>query len=228
MRSEESPADQEIRTLSGPEREQLMVEFIDITKSSRLKIEADPVPLNPRMDECVTGCWTPQTAWYPYIDGPYEKFQFPGNLELAHERARNTSDPEGTMRRWAWANFHILVERHERSYWFCDQAMFETMIGGEFSKELQHDIIAADVYAYQRYERGEAQIVSLQRKATFKRVGKRVAYNDIDLLELWEDVSSIGDTYLDDYSAAQCALDHFPLDKKELTIITAMIDEARN
>lgn len=202
------------------------MEFIDLTNKSRLKIDTDPVPLNPRLDECVTGCYTPPSWWGHRVDGPEPKFDFPGNLVVADDKLFDESSwiPERKVQRWAWANYGILVERHGATYWYCDEQMFRTMIGDDFSREMQAAVIQADRLTYKRYLDGDARMLTLQRKATFKRVGKGFP----DLIETWEDVQSHGDLYFDeDDTPAQAALDYFHLSKKEEAVISAMIDSAK-
>ena len=207
----------------------MSVEYIDLSATSRLAIMPDPVQLDPRQDECVTGCYTPPNWWgHPNHDGPLPKFDHPGNIVEAddHLWESNALDPAMNVTRWSWMFYGVLVERHENTYWYCDRQAFDNMIGGEFTREVQHDIITADRLAYERYVRNEAVIVTLQRKATFKRVTRRYHEKHEDLLEVWEDIASVGDVYLDERDGpAQLALDYFPLHRKERAAVCAMIDE---
>jgi hypothetical protein len=217
--------------LLGAERESLLsVDYIDLTERSRLAIEPDPVPLDPRRDECITGCYTPPSWWGNPTYGPEPRHDFPGPIVEADNRLydRTSFDAERGVQRWAWTFYGILVERHGGTYWYCDRQAFENMIGGEFTRALQHDIIEADRQAYERYLNGEARIITLQRKATFKRITRRFHEKQKELPEVWEDVASVGDIYLAEReSVAQVAWDYFPLQKKERTIVSAMIDAER-
>jgi len=208
----------------------MSVEYIDLTPTSRLSIEPDPVPLDPRKDECVTGCYTPPSWWGHPTYGPEPRWDFPGNLVEADNRLydRTSWEPDRGVGRWAWTFYGVLVERHGSTYWYCDRTAFDNMVGGEFTREMQHDIITADRLAYEKFLNGEARIITLQRKATFKRITRRYHEKHEDLLEVWEDIASIGDIYLDDRDGpAQVALDYFPLRKKELTVVHAMIDSTQ-
>lgn len=208
-----------------------MVDYVDITPTSRLMIDADLTAPDPRLDECVTGTYTPPNWWGAPQDGPLPKFEFPGNLAMAHSRLYDPRSwaPERRVQRWAWANFNLHVECHGMTYWWCDQAMFETMVGGEFTRDMQEQIIGADVREYERWDRGEARVITLQRKGTFKRLTKRRVSGLPDLYEVWEDITSEGNLYLADYTPGQAALDFFAdtLTKKELAVVTAMIDNER-
>jgi hypothetical protein len=207
------------------------MDYVDLTPTSRLVIDTDPDAPDPRADDCVCGAYTPRNWWGGIADGPLARFDFPGDLASAHERLYDARSwtPERKVQRWAWANFNIVVERHDTTYWWCDRAAFDAMVGGEFTRERQADVIGADVRAHTRWARGEARLITFQRKATFKRVTKRWVPGADDLFKVWEDIRTEGNVYLDDYTPGRAALDFFPdlLTKKELTVVTAMIDSER-
>lgn len=207
-----------------------MVDYIDLTPTSRLQVDVDPVPLDPRKDECVTGTFTPIVQWTHWVDGPENKFEFPGDLQAAHDRLYQPSRwaSEARVVRWAWANFDTLVQRHGSTYWWCDRAMFDTVIGGEFSRGAQAEVIDADRREYDRFLAGDARQITLQRKSVFRRISTRWSADQQELLEVWEDVDAVADVYLDeDNTVAQFAFDNFTFQRKELATIHAMIDSER-
>jgi hypothetical protein len=206
-----------------------MVDVIHLTNHSRIAVYQDPVPNDPRREECITGCFTPMTWWGRFTEGPRPVHEYPGNLGHADEMLYRTGqwEPDAVVARWSWTFHGLDLHRYGATYWFCNRQAFETLHGGEFSRENQRAVIEAEHALYERYERGDAMIVTLQRLAQFKRVTRRYHEKQKELLEVWEDVASVADVYLDsNYTEAHVAFENFHdvLHKKERTVVHAMID----
>lgn len=211
-----------------------MTEYIDLTKHARLVIDNDPAPLNPRrdMNECITGCYTPPSWWGHPTEGPPALFDHPGNIVEADDRLYRTGrlEPESVVLRWSWMMHGIAMKRFGETYWYCDRNMFEHLHGGDFDRSIQEAVIDAEHEAYELWLRGEARLLTFQRKATFKRVTRRFHEKQEELLEVWEDIAAVGDVYLStEYSVAWAALDNFyeSMHRKERAIVSAMIDSER-
>lgn len=199
---------------------------------SRLVVEPDFNPLNPRVHmESPCGV-LPGQIWNRDLPILYE---FPGDLTRAIEYLMDWDrplDPEHNVQRWAWSYYGLHVERVDRDWWFCDREQFDAMIGKPFTRENQAEIVKQEATAWRRFADGEAVTVSLERRATFKRVSNS-RVDAKDLLHIWEPVrdGQIGDVYLEDYegSVAQVAADHFAhlLNNDERAVIQAMTDSER-
>lgn len=202
-----------------------MTEVVELTERARLVIEADPVPMDPRREEVICGTYTEPHWWAARREGTSPTHDFPGNIVEAVNRLR---DPEH-VERWARVFYGILIQKVGDTYWYCDQAKFHEIVGGEFSIERQADVIRAEVREYEHYENGDARIVCLQRLARFRRTTRKYVDLHQDMLEVWETVESVCVAYIDDvvYSVAQIAMDYFfpSMNRKEQTIVTAMLDE---
>jgi hypothetical protein len=210
-----------------------MEDVIELTDRTRLVITPDPVPLDVRDPEvCITGCYTPPSWWGHPTEGPAALHDFPGNIVEADDRlwADDSWEPERAIKRWAWSFYGLELQRHGATYWYCDRNMFDSLHGGEFTREVQSEVIRSEREDYRRYVDREARIVTLQRLARFRRTTRKYHEHHQDLLEVWETIASVGDTYLDpSYTEADVAFECFTphLTKKELTIVTAMIDSQR-
>jgi predicted nucleic acid-binding protein len=211
-----------------------MEDVIELTDRTRLVITPDPVPLQVRdTDTCITGCYTTPSWWGNYQEqGPPPLHDFPGNLAEADDKLWDrTEEPDWAIRRWAWAFYGLELQRHGPTYWYCDANAFHSLHGGEFTREAQAEVIRSEREDYRRYIEGEAKIVTLQRLARFRRTTRKYHEHHQDLLEVWETIDSVADTYFDvRYTAADVAYESFyqHFTKKELTIVTAMIDEQRS
>lgn len=216
-----------------PEREYDVENVIELNDRTRLVVSPDPVPLEVRTPETsITGCYTPPSWWGRHVEGPPPLFDHPGNIAEADSKLtdRSSWEPEQAVRRWSWAFYGIELIRFGSTYWYCDANQFAQMHGGDFTREVQTDIIRGEVEDYRRYTAGEAKIVTLQRLARFRRTTRKYHEHHQDLLEVWETVASSHDTYLDPQNTEfHVAFEEFYtyLTKKELTIVTAAIDEAR-
>lgn len=210
----------------------MMEEVIELNDRTRLVVQADPVPLNPRYpDLCITGCYTPPRGW-AREEGPLPLHAFPGDIAEAHEMFGDLGwlEPDRLMRRWAWIFHGLELQEHAGTYWFCDETTFAQLHGGEFTREAQREVIASEREDYRRYIDKETKIVSLQRLARFRRTTKKYHEHHQDLLEVWETIDSISDMYLEpSHTVGDVAFEAFytHFTKKELTIITAMLDEQR-
>lgn len=205
-----------------------MTTHIRVSKKTRLTITPDAEPLNPRTQiECVTGYFRPLTAARPF-DGPPSLHNFPGPLEMAHERlwGYHYVEQEKDVVRWARINYGLALIFDDAGYWFADRSAWNALVGTEFSIEHQTALISHDISAWRRFVDKRAEVVTLERRATYRRITpSRV--NEDDLLHVWEPVDSISDVYLDDYgSYARVATDHFAheFSHKERTIFAAMLD----
>jgi hypothetical protein len=205
-----------------------------VRNSTRITITPDAEPLNPRTDmQTPVGCYRPLTAYRPF-DSPPMIYPFPGDLEEAHDRLwdyERSLDPEHLVARWAHCmHDHVLVHR-AGAYWYCDRTTWDNIVGREWNDKNQAEVIAYEIQAWERYRRGEAQVVTLERRATFKRITK-ARVDESDLLHVWERVDDIGDIYVDDYDGSyiRVVADHFAnhLTKRERTVITAALDEEKS
>jgi hypothetical protein len=204
-----------------------------LSRKTRLTITPDAEPLNPRTDiQTPVGCYRPLTSYRP-VDEPPAIYSHPGNLEEAHDRLwdyERTLDPEHLVQRWSVAMFGIVLIHRSGAYWFCDPITWDDLIGREWTPDNQREVITHEINAWDRYRRGEAQVVSLERRATFKRITPSRVDED-DLLHVWEKVDDVGDIYVEDYgnSYVRVAADHFAhhLSKRERATIQAALDEER-
>ena len=210
-----------------------MESVIELNDRTRLVVTPDSVPLQVRdADVCITGCYTPPSWWGRNVEGPLPLHPFPGDLARADEKLEDLAswEPSRDVSRWAWLFHGVVLQRFGATYWWCDQTAFNTLHGGEFTREVQENIIASEHQDYERFISGEAKIVSLQRLARFRRTTRKYHDHHQDLLEVWETVESVSDQYLDAQdNEFDVAFEHFHhhLTKKELTIVTAAIDEKR-
>jgi uncharacterized protein YktA (UPF0223 family) len=204
-----------------------------VRNNTRLTITPDAEPLNPRTDiQTPVGCYRPLTAYRPF-DGPPAIYSHPGNLEDAHDRLwdyERSLDPEHLVTRWSQATFGIVMVHRSGAYWFCDRTTWDLLVGREWTAENQAEVIAHEIAAWERYRRNEAEVVTLERRATFKRISpSRV--NEDDLLHVWEKVEDIGDVYVEDYgnSYIRVAADHFGhlFTKRERATMQAALDSER-
>lgn len=209
-----------------------MPEVIELTKHSRLVIAQDVNPMDPRVPgDVICGCYTPpwDALWGFNQEGPAPLYDFPGNLVEAVEKFERQMDDE-LLERWAWAAHGLVVQRHGKTFWYCDANVFERLHGGPFDKENQEAVIAAEVTEYERFLRGDARVVTLQRLAQFKRVTQKFHDKQEDLLEVWENVAYQGDVYFDpQYDAVEVAYDYFfaQMTRREQAVLTAMVDQHR-
>lgn len=215
-------------------REKVDVEsVIELNDRTRLVVVPDPVPLEVRnADLSITGCYTPPSWWGHRTEGPPALFDHPGNIVVADDRLSDLAswEPDRDVRRWSWLFYGIELVRFGSTYWYCDSNQFAQLHGGEFTREAQRDVIEGEHFEYERYKSGEAKIVTLQRQARFRRTTRKYHEHHQDLLEVWENVASVSDIYLDpQMTEMHVAFEFFytHLTKKELTIITAAIDESR-
>lgn len=211
-----------------------MTEHIELIRhSARLTITPDAEPLNPRTHiQTPVGCYRPLTAYRPF-DGPPMIYSFPGDLEDAHDRLwdyERTLDPEHLVARWAHCMYNTVLVHKGGAYWYCDRTTWDNIVGREWNDENQAEVIAQEIAAWERYRRSEAKVVTLERRATFKRI-TRSRVNESDLLHVWEKVDDIGDIYVEDYgnSYIRVAADHFAhhFNKRERTVMQAALDSER-
>lgn len=211
-----------------------MTEHIDLVRNAtRLTITPDAEPLNPRTDvQTPVGCYRPLTAYRPF-DGPPMIYSFPGDLEDAHDRLwdyERSLDPEHAVAEWGHKEFGLVLIHRAGAYWFCDRTAWDNVVGREWTDDNQTEVIEQEIRAWERYRRGEAQMVTLERRATFKRI-TRSRVDESDLLHVWERVDDIGDIYPEDYgnSYVRVAADHFAhhFNKRERTMVQAALDSER-
>src|SRR6478736_5889008 len=204
---------------------------IELNDRTRLVVSADPVPLEVRDAEvCITGCYTPPNMWGHPTVGPAALHDFPGNIVEAVDEIGDLGflEPDRLIRRWAWVFYGLELQHHGATYWYCDRNMFESLHGGPFTREAQAEVIRSEREDYRRFVDGEAKVVSLQRLARFRRTTRKYHEHHQDLLEVWETIDSVSDRYLEpSYTEFDVAFESFygHLTKKELTIVTAAIDE---
>lgn len=204
-----------------------------VRNATRLTITPDAEPLNPRTDiQTPVGFFMPTIGWQER-DAPPAIYAFPGDLDDAHDRLWDwdrTLDPEHTVARWALCMYGTVLIHKGSGYWFCDRVTWDNIIGTEWNEENQRSVIASEIHAWERYRRSEAVIVTLERRATFKRI-TRSRVDESDLLHVWEKVADVGDIYVEDYgdSFIQVAADHFAdrFSKKERTMMQAALDSER-
>jgi hypothetical protein len=206
---------------------------IELNDRTRLVVTPDPVPLEVRNAEvCITGCYTPPNWWGHPMQGPLPLHDFPGNIVEAEDKLGDADglEPDRVLRRWAWMFYGLELQRIGATFWYCDRTMFDTLHGGPFTREAQAEVIKSEAEDYRRFVDGEAKIVTLQRLARFRRTTRKYHEHHQDLLEVWENIASISDVYLDKrFTEFDVAFEYFhgDLSKKELTIVTAAIDEQR-
>jgi hypothetical protein len=213
-----------------------MTDMVQLTKSARLVIAPDPLPSNPRTTgDRVTGVYTPPYAalWGFNVEGPPALYDYPGRIveafdlysqELGIERAAEI------LARWSMIHHGLVLRRINNSFWFCDRNMFEHLIGGPFTAEMQAEVIEQEATEYRMYEEGEANVVTFQRLAKFKRVTPKLNNAQDDLLEVWENVEFIGNVYFDPiYDAVDVAYEYFygSMTRREQAVLSAIIDERR-
>jgi hypothetical protein len=211
-----------------------MPDTIDlIPNHTRLVIHPDADPLNPRVDsDTPVGCYRVLTTHRPF-DGPPEVHRFPANLEDAHDNLwdyERQLDPEHVVARWARTFYNTAIVHDGFNYWWCDRKAWDMLVGAEWTLERQYEIIRHEIDSWQRYSRGEAVIVALERRATFKRVTP-ARVDESELLHVWERVDDIADIYLADYneSAIEVAAAHFThlFGRRERAVVQAALDEAK-
>jgi hypothetical protein len=210
------------------------MEIVELVRhSTRLTITPDAEPLNPRTDiQTPVGCYRPLTSYRP-VDEPPAIYAFPGDIEDAHDRLwdyERSLDPEHAVAEWSKDTFGIVLVHRSGAYWFCDRTTWDNIVGREWNEDNQREVIAHEIAAWERYRRSEAQVVTLERRATFKRISpSRV--NEDDLLHVWERVEDIGDIYVEDYgnSYIRVAADHFGhlFTKRERATMQAALDSER-
>jgi hypothetical protein len=209
-----------------------MSEVIELTKHARLVIAPDPNPIDPRVPgDVICGTYTPpwDALWGFATEGPAPLYEFPGRIVEAVEKFEREFDDE-LLERWAWVTHNRVVHRHGRSFWYCDENMFNHLHGGPFDRENQAAVIEAEAAEYEAFIRGDARVVTFQRLAQFKRVTRKYHEKQEDLLEVWENVAYVGDVYFSvGYSAADVAYDQFfgAMTRKEQAVLTAMVDQQR-
>lgn len=215
-------------------REKADVEsVIELNDRTRLVVIPDPVPLDLRTtDLSITGCYTPPSWWGHRVEGPPPLFDHPGNIVEADDRLWHADawEPDRDIRRWSWMFYGLELQRHGATYWYCDANAFADLHGGEFTREAQAEVITEERERYRAFTAGEAKIVSLQRLARFRRTTKKYHDHHRDLLEVWETIASSSDEYLSpEHTEFDVAFEQFfpDLSKKELTIVTAALDEKR-
>ncbi len=210
-----------------------MEKVIELNNRTRLVVTPDPAPRDVRdADTCITGCYTPPSWWGHRTEGPAPLFDHPGNIVLADNKldAPDSWLPERNVQRWSWSFYGLELQRFGATYWYCDENQFNLLHGGPFTRAAQREVIEQEHTLYEHYRTGESKIVTLQRLAHFRRATKKYHEHHQDLLEVWENVASSHDVYLDaENTAFTVAFEDFYtyLSKKELTIITAAIDESR-
>lgn len=210
-----------------------MESVIELNDRTRLVVIPDPVPLDVRNAEvCITGCYTPPNWWGHPMQGPLPLHDFPGNIVEAEDKLGDADglEPDRVLRRWAWSFYGLELQRIGSTFWYCDRHMFDTLHGGPFTRKAQAEVIQSEAEDYRRFVDREAKIVTLQRLARFRRTTRKYHEHHQDLLEVWENIDSISDVYLGpEHTEFDVAFEHFygDLSKKELTIVTAAIDEQR-
>jgi hypothetical protein len=210
-----------------------MSEYLELTPRLRVAIVPDLDPRDVRVSgESITGTYTPPNLWGHPAQGPLPLYDFPGDIVDADVRLfDNTSwDAERGIQRWAWLAYGLELQRHGGTYWYCDRTMFDHLHGGDFTREAQADVIRSERLEYQRWCDGEARFLSLQRRASFRRVTKKYHDHLPELMYVWEDIESVGDIYFDDsWTPVDVTHEYFYdlLRPSERAVLQAMLDEQR-
>lgn len=189
-----------------------MYDTIEITPTTRLRIEADICPENPRVsdDWWLTGYVNiPGRGDSHYIEVP-DVFGDHLDIAYAHERFLD----EDVTERWAriFRGAHIEYDAEHGGYWFVDGP-------SAFTLDKQAEIIESERKTYQQWCDGEVAVVVLEREIRYVRVDDIGTHGTITR---WEEEDSLGGCYLDDdYTAEQVALEQFNLNEEERAALEA-------
>lgn len=214
-----------------------MTEIIEITPTSRLRVEIDTDATCPRGDwEMLTGfvkirgLGDSRLSEVPAVhDDPT------GRMVEAHEHfdAANLGgdmiDPEPVVARWAsvFYDLHVEYDAAHGGYWFCDPKGFAAnwpgpdYPEGRTKREQEALVIQQENETYETWARGEVYGVILERQALWGRLsddGSTLLQGEGTVRETWEqaDDTAIWGCYLDDeYTAQAVALEYFTLTDDE-------------
>lgn len=208
-------------------------DIIQLTPSSRLRVDYDEDASNPREDgdAWITGVVNVHTSRRSGAV-PEVHYNEPG-LAHAHERAPYLPNGRGGAKvsipefvtRWARI-FHDLTVEWDRdlgAYWFISKEGLEAAGLEQLGEDEARDIITQEKLAYDAWVRGDVYRVELERRVGYIRADRIDAdfFDRADFepdISIWEgDGESLSGCYLDDeYSAQAVAAEHFTLTEAEL------------
>ena len=216
------------------------IETIELTETSRLRVEVDQDTTNPRKD------WDMLTGFVkiegrgdsrladvePVHDAPIDirhaYHEFFGKPALYTDILwRQHARSQELVVRWARAfhGLHVEYDDEHGGYWFVDRASWAAgwdAPADGFTLERQAEIISSERETYRQWAEGEVYGVVLERRVTYVRVidsDSDTLPTDVDWNETrdeWDEVESIWGCYLDDsYTAQVVADEYFPLTSEE-------------
>jgi hypothetical protein len=205
------------------------VETIDLTETSRLRVEVDDSPENPRKDwDMATGFVKIEGRGDSRVIDVEPVHDSPIPIVDAHERlATYRTQPrfsanEDLVERWAriFHGMHIEYDSEHGGYWFVSPTFQEENQPFELKDHdtlaWQAEVIKGDRETYRQWADAEVYGVILERLETWAKIPKKGLQLIAETREEWEEVDSLWGCYLDDdYTAQVVAEGHFGLTEEE-------------